>query len=194
MNMRSTLCLLIFFFSAHSHAGVYKCIDNNDRITYQNQPCTEQAMASEIDLTSGAKISLEEERRRIQQAREKRNQEKIARQQIAEKKARLAQESIEESKKNQQFIKDHPKQFSAFAIPPYTQDDRPALVENFKSRLPEIERFRRKAALFILADGKCGRVEASELNSRSSDDNLVFLVDCSSGLQSYVEERQLSSK
>jgi len=189
--MRSTLCLLIFFFSAYTHAGVYKCIDNNDRITYQNQPCAEQALASEIDLTSGAKISLEEERRRIQHAREKLAQEKIAQQQLAEKQARLLQESIEETRINQQLIKSHPKQYSAFAIPPYTQGERPAMVENFKSRLPEIERFRRKAAQHILAGGKCGRVEASELNSRSSKDNLVFLVDCSSGLQSYVEEGQL---
>ncbi len=192
--MRLALCLLTLLFSSYTFAGVYKCIDNNDRITYQNQPCAEQALASEIDLTSGANISLEEERRRIQLAREKREQEEIAQRKIAEQQARLLQESIAETRINQQFIKDHPKQFSAFAIPPYTEGDRPALVEDFQARLPEIERLRRKAALYVLDGGNCGRVEASELNSRSSSDNLVFLVDCSSGLQTYVEEKQLSSR
>ena len=40
-------------------------------------------------------------------------------------------------------------------------------LNHYESRLPEIERFRRQAAQKALETGKCQRVEADELNSKS---------------------------
>jgi len=67
-------------------------------------------------------------------------------------------------------------------------------VQNFSARLPDIERFRRLAAEKALATNQCGRVEAAELNSKSTDDALVFLVDCSSAKKYYFSEQELKSE
>jgi hypothetical protein len=69
----------------------------------------------------------------------------------------------------------------------------PPQVENFAARLPEIERFRRLAAEKALATDHCGRVEAVELNTKSTQDALVFLVDCSSGKKYYLTEQEIKS-
>jgi hypothetical protein len=51
---------------------------------------------------------------------------------------------------------------------------------------------RRQAAEKALATGQCERVEAAELNLKSSKAALVFLIDCSSGKHFYYTEQELA--
>jgi hypothetical protein len=57
--------------------------------------------------------------------------------------------------------------------------------------LPEIERLRRQAAEKALASDQCARVESVELNSKSTKDALMFLINCSNGTSFYFKEQEL---
>lgn len=81
-----------------------------------------------------------------------------------------------------------------YALLPYTEQSYPKTVREFRSRLPEIEAYRRKIAEIALDSNKCDKVEMSELSTESSIRNLKFWVDCSNGQRIYLTEQEIDSK
>ncbi len=183
--------LAIALFSSSAFARVYKCTDIEGGTQYQSSPCAKANKVSEINMRTGGLTDLA-----IVQQKQKLEDE-IQKQQLADerKKIELEEKRIKNSKKqsglNQQLIRNNPIRFSAFAIPPYKPDELPELVKEYEARLPEIERFRRLAALKALASGDCTRVEADELSIKSKADQLVFTVDCSSAKAFQYSESDL---
>lgn len=82
----------------------------------------------------------------------------------------------------------------SYALSPYTEQGYPKTVREFRSRLPEIEGYRRKIAEIALDSGKCDKVEMSELSTESSIRSLKFWVDCTNGQRIYLTEREIDSK
>ncbi|MGR9073375.1 MAG: DUF4124 domain-containing protein [Gammaproteobacteria bacterium] len=190
--MRLTLLLLGFISTGFAWAGVYKCTDAEGKTTYQKSPCTDKKNAKEINVLTGTHKTItddsllkEEEARAVEAKRQE-----IERQKLEKKirKEKLLKEAREESRKNLAWIDSHKEEFSPYAIPPYSEKNAPDIVANFESRLPEIERFRRDVARKALADGQCDRVEASELDTKSSLDLLIFRIDCSNGSRLFFSE------
>ena len=194
--MRLTLFFLVSFFSIPAFAGVYKCTDEKGNSVYRSSPCTEGYSNAEIKLKTGSVIDLDEQKAqealKQKQQQVKLEQAKLAEEQLLHKQAQLKQQAGEESEKNQLIIKNNPDSYSAFAIPPYLPEKLPAQVKIHDQRLPEIERLRRHAAEKALESGQCGRVEAVELNERSTQDLLVVLVDCSSAQKFYFTDQELA--
>jgi hypothetical protein len=194
--MKLTVLILASLFSAYASAGVHKCTDAEGKTVYRSGSCSEGQSNVEINVKTGTSTNLSEKENQAalsQAEQEKKSaQEKLEQEQLLAKQNKLKQDASDESTKNQFLIKNNPIQFSAFAIPPYQADKLPDLVQNFQSRLPDIERFRRQAAQKALASGQCGRVEASEMSSKSSKNALVFSVDCSSGKNFNFNEQDLA--
>jgi hypothetical protein len=193
--MKFIVILFGGLFSVAAAAGVYKCTDAAGRIVYKANACSVGQNNVEVDIKTGVTRDLDQEKRE-QQLMEEQEQAKLSAQEqeektLAEKQAKLKQEAKDESAKNQFLIKNNPLKYSVFAIPPYDPEQLPSLVQNYAARLPEIERFRRFAAEKALATDQCGRVEAVELNAKSTQDALVFLVDCSTGQKYYLTEQEL---
>ena len=86
------------------------------------------------------------------------------------------------------------ERIQSYALLPYTEQGYPKTVREFRSRLPEIERYRRKIAEIALDSGKCDKVEMSELSTDSSIRSLKFWVDCTNGQRIYLTEREIDSK
>lgn len=196
-RMKFVIFLFGGMFSFAATAGVYKCTDAAGRVVYKANLCAEGQSNVKIDIKSGVARDLDREEKE-QQLKEEQEQDKLTAQEqeekkLAEKQAKLKQEAKDESAKNQFVIRNNPLKYSVFAIPPYNPEQLPPQVENFAARLPEIERFRRLAAEKALATDHCGRVEAVELNTQSTQDALVFLVDCSSGKKYYLTEQEIKS-
>lgn len=188
--MKFVVMLSTLFFTGPLYAGVYKCTDALGKTTYQSQPCQAEKESAEIDLKTGTLITHEaEKRQRALELKKEREQMELQR-----RREQLIEATREQSEINQELIKNNPTRFTAYAIPPYTERDHPDFIDFFNWRMPDIERYRRKAAERVLQQGLCARVEASELNMRSQSDNLVFLVDCSSGKSFFFDERQLDTK
>ncbi|MCQ8103452.1 DUF4124 domain-containing protein [Methylomonas sp. SURF-2] len=193
--MKNLLLLFTLFLPFDGWAGVYKCTDADGRTDYQSSPCTENHKAVQINTRTGSKVDLNELENRQAQTNEQQKQLEMQKQ--AEEQARLdaiaarKQAAKAESELTLALIKSNPMQFSAFAIPPYDPDNLPAGVRPFEARLPDIEKFRRLAAQKALATGQCQRVEADELNAKSTHEQLVFLVNCSSGAAYYFNEAEL---
>ncbi|MDD2737471.1 MAG: DUF4124 domain-containing protein [Methylomonas lenta] len=189
------LLLALCCLSFDSWAGVYKCTDAEGHTDYQSSPCTDQHKAVQINTKTGGKVDLNEQEAAQAHAAEEKNQQQS--QQQAEEQARMEaiaqrkQLSRAESELTQAMIKKNPNQFSAYAIPPYDPDKLPKFVSQFEDRLPEIEKLRRIGAQKALATGKCQRVEADELNAKSTKDQLVLLINCSSGASYYFNESEL---
>jgi hypothetical protein len=179
----------------YSSAGVYKCTGADGRTDYQSSPCTENHKAVQINTKTGSKVDLNDLENRQVQANEQ--QKQLEAQKQAEEQARVdaiaqrKQLARAQSDLTLTLIKNNPLQFSAFAIPPYDPDNLPAGIRPFEARLADIEKFRRLAAQKALAGGKCQRVEADELNAKSTKEQLVFLVNCSSGATYYFNEAEL---
>ncbi|MGR9088838.1 MAG: DUF4124 domain-containing protein [Gammaproteobacteria bacterium] len=193
--MKATLMILGILFSAFAHAGVYKCIDGSGKTVYRAKPCEPGQGKIQINLKTGSSTDLNEEQRdaelKEQELKARMDQEKQEQQLEEQRLAKLKQNAKDESAKNQFLVKNNPKFYSPFAIPPYDPDDLPPLVAGFQDKLPEIERLRRLAAEKALASMQCGRVESSELNIKSTSDSLVILVDCSSAQKFYFTEQEL---
>ena len=165
---------LFFFFSlclSCNSWAVYKCTDPTGHTNYQASPCAEQHKAVEINPKTGGAVDLNAKEQQQAILSDQQKQQELEKQ--AEEQAKLA--TLSEFKKQvqaeheitQNLIKQHPQQFSAFAIPIYDPAKLPGHVQAFASRLVEIEKFRRLAAQKALASGLCQRVEADELNSKS---------------------------
>lgn len=194
--MRLTLLVLGSLFSAYAYAGVYKCTDADGATAYRSKPCAAGQSNIEINVKTGIFTNLDDTKN--QQALSQKEQQatleqqKLEQDKLVEKEAQLKQQAINESAKNQFLIKNNPEKFSAFAIPPYASGQLPDLVKKYQTRLADIERLRRYAAEKALATGQCSRVEATELNIKSTKEALVFLVDCSSAKHFYFTEQELA--
>ena len=194
--MKILLLLSCILISCTTMAEVYKCTDAHGKIVYSAHACSKGQSNMQINIKTGATRDLDAEKK-IQQQLIEDEQVKLAEQareeqKIAEKNAKLKQEAKDESAKNQFVIKNNPLQYSVFAIPPYEPDKLPLTVKNFENRLPDIERFRRLSAEKALSTGQCGRVEGVDLNGKSVESALVFLVDCSSAKRYYYTEQELN--
>ena len=176
-------------------ADIYKCTNEEGKSIYRPHPCQEGFDNHAIDLRTGVATHPDDptedtaNEQKIKQAQEA---EQIQKQQAEQQAKALAEQAAIESNKNQDLIKNNPGQFSAYAIPPYAPDKLSNLVKHYQARLADIEHFRGLAALHALATGECGRVEASELNEKSSSQSLVFLVNCSSAKNFYFSEQDLA--
>lgn len=197
-EMKFIILAAITFFSTIASAGVYKCTGEDGKTTYQTSPCTNENNATEFNVAAGNHTNLSDTKQKsamkLQKQKQEEQEKHLAELKIRQKQEQLKNDALIESIKNQQHIKDNPTRYSPFAIPPYVENKRPPVVEIFKSRLPEIERFRREAAEKALARGDCGRVEGTELNIKSKQDNLNFFVECSSGKQVYLSEKELKAQ
>lgn len=189
--MRFPIFVLAALASHVSYADAFKCIDANGKISYQAKPCSEHQQASEINFKTGGAVDKSTELAQQAEQMELQKQQELAEQQLKRKRQQLLADAKKEREINQDLIKNNPVQFTAYAIPPYEPEKLPSLVKSHQSRLPEIERMRRQAAQKLLSTGQCDRVESSELNARSTAENLVFLVDCSNGASTYFNEDEL---
>jgi hypothetical protein len=196
--MKVTLVLLSILFSSYSQAGIYKCTDSNGKKSYQKSPCENISNAAEFNVTTGGSIAVPDKRKQEMVLEQQKEQEQAKTEEIKKQEQDVKQQRIdttlEENKKNLEIIKANPKKFSAFAIPPYTLEDHPPLFDDFIERLPEIQRYRRWAAKKALFSGQCDRVEASSVNFKSTQKNLVFLVECSNTERFYYNETDLSAE
>lgn len=198
--MKPLIFMIALLCAVTVEAGVFKCTDNTGKTVYRSTPCAPGQGNIQINLKTGTSSSQGDEMAETvaknQQEQAKLDQEKLELQQEEERQAKLKQAARDESAKNQFLIKSNPKKYSPFAIPPYDldkADELPLLVKNFQNRLPEIEHLRRVASEKALAGNQCGRVEAAELNIKSTNDALVFLIDCSSGKKFYYTEQELKT-
>jgi hypothetical protein len=193
--MKLISIILGIFYVTTANAGVYKCTNGSGKTVYRAAPCAPGQGNIQINIKTGTSTNLDEEKNlaelKDKEQQAKTDQEKLAQQIEEQKQAKLKQDAKDESAKNQFLIKNNPKSFSPFAIPPYNPDDLPALVNAYQNRLPEIERLRRAAAEKALASNQCGRVESAELNIKSTREALVFLIDCSSARKFYFTEQEL---
>lgn len=197
--MRFTLIILGCLISSYVCAAenIYKCVDTSGKKEYQAAPCGEGLTKSTLNIKTGSSVNLDEEKKQ-QELKEKEEQakieeQKLTKQQKLEKQASIDKEAIAESENNQALIKSDPKKYSAFAIPPYAPDKLSDLVKNYRDRLADIERLRRASAQKALASNQCERVEASELDDKSTKIMLTFFVNCSTGKTFYFTEQDLKN-
>jgi hypothetical protein len=196
--MKFIFLVVVVFYSTFTSAGVFKCTSENGQTTYQTSPCAVEKNATEFNITAGSHTKLSTAKQKsamiLHRQQQEEQEKKLAQLKIKQQQEQLKKDALLESMKNQLHIKNNASRFSPFAIPPYTEGKRPPVVEIFKSRLPEIERYRRQAAEVALAKGDCGRVEGTELNIKSKQDNLNFFVECSSGKKVYLSEQELNTQ
>ncbi|MFI3219482.1 MAG: DUF4124 domain-containing protein [Methylococcales bacterium] len=196
--MRFTLIILGCFISSYVFANnIYKCVDASGKKDYQYSPCGAGIANSTLNIKTGGATDLEKEKQqqesKQQEEQAKLDEQKLTKQQQMENQAAIDKLAIAESESNQALIKANPKKYSPFAIPPYVPNKLPVLVKNFQERLADIEHLRRAAAENALASGECERVEASELDGKSTKILLSFLVNCSSGKAFYLTEKELKN-
>ncbi len=192
--MKKFVLVVAALFSCSSFAGVFKCTDAAGNTSYQSTPCKEEKQAFEMNIKTGSAVDLTQQRKQEELAEEEQLRLQQEEQQRLADSERRKKETIAESEITQALIKDNPRQYSAFAIPPYNPDKLPPLVKQFERRLPDVEKFRRLAAQKALASGQCSRVEADELNIKSRIDRLVFQIECSSGKTLYIDEAELAGR
>lgn len=177
-------------------AEVYKCIDASGNKIYKAIPCADGQKKLELNVKAGSSTDLtakENEQAASQQEQQAKEEQKKQNQEEAKQKLdKLKQDSADESAKNQFLVKNNPKQFSAYAIPPYQYEELTPFVKQYQARLPDVERMRRQAAEKVLATGQCGRVESAELSEKSNNNGLVFLIDCSTAKKFYISEAELA--
>ena len=151
-----------------------------------------------MNIQTGTKVDLTQKQNQRElnkkQKQQKQQQQELEQQMLSQNEAQRKKDAIAESVITQALIKGNPRQYSAFAIPPYHPEKLPTLVLQFENRLPEIEKFRRLAAQKALASGQCQRVEADELDIKSQKSQLLFKVDCSSGKIFYLSESELTNQ
>ena len=194
--MKIRLVIFIACLSGSVWADVYKCTDASGHHFYQSTTCPEERQAIQMNPKTGNTLDLTaQEMQSAEQAEQKKQQ--LAQEQ-AQREAALAaiasrnQQARAEYELTQEIMKQHPEQFSAYAIPAYDPEALPTHVKPYESRLVDIEKFRRMAAQKALTTGQCQRVEADELSSKSVPDSLVFMINCSSGATYYLNETELS--
>ena len=193
--MRFALIILGCLLSSYGYANknVYKCIDTSGKKNYQSSPCAAGISNTTLNIDTGSSTDLDEEQKKQKLAQEKDKakieEQELSKKQLSEKREAINKEAIAESSATQKLIKENPKQYSPFAIPPYQPDKLSDLVKKYQDRLPDIERFRRAAAQKALATDQCERVEGAELDVKSTEILLSFLINCSTGKAFYYTEQ-----
>lgn len=178
--MRIIVLALLGCFTSAVQAGVYKCVNDSGKTVYKSTPCLEGQSKEELNLKTGVKVDLLEKEQEEKQQQQHQQEETKQNQLDQNKLEQIRQKAADENAKSQFLIKNHPEQFSSFAIPPYKFDNLSNFAGNLTEKLPEIERLRRAAAEKALATGQCQRVEASELSEKTSDNEIFIRVNCSS--------------
>ena len=193
--MRFTLLILGSLFSAYASADIYKCTDTNGNTEYRSSPCETGHGDGKLNIKTGTYANVDGKDNQSDLVQKEQQAElekqKLEQEELLKKQATTNGEAIIESAKNQFLIKNNPEKFSPYAIPPYIPEKLPDLVKTYQTRLAEIERLRRQAAEKALASNQCIRVESAELNSKSTKDALMFLINCSSGKSFYFTEQEL---
>ena len=193
--MRFTLLILGSLFSAYASADIYKCTDTNGNTEYRSSPCETGHGDGKLNIKTGTYANVDGKGNQSDLVQKEQQAElekqKLEQEELLKKQATTNGEAIIESAKNQFLIKNNPEKFSPYAIPPYIPEKLPDLVKTYQTRLAEIERLRRQAAEKALASNQCIRVESVELNSKSTKDALMFLINCSSGKSFYFTEQEL---
>jgi hypothetical protein len=189
--MRITLFILGSLFSVCTSANIYKCTDVTGKTDYQSIPCSSEHKSMQINLKTGRTVEEPNQVNQSEALGQEQQVEKLEEEQ--KKQSLLKQAALIESAKNQFLIKNDPKHYSTFSIPPYDPNHLPELINDYPNRLPDIERLRRLAAEKSISTGQCIRVEDSELHSKSTQKSLVFLVNCSSGKSFYFTEQELAA-
>ena len=77
------------------------------------------------------------------------------------------------------------------ALHPYTREHYPDTFAKYGSRINDIERYRKKAALKAASSPTCDFVTTSELSGRSTIGNLQFWADCKNGTRIRFSEDEL---
>lgn len=194
--MKNLVFVFALCLSLDSWAAVYKCTDASGHTDYQSSPCAHEHKSIQMNPKTGGSVDInaleQEEAMTAEQKKQQEQQKQIEEQAKLDEIAQRKKQAQTESELTQTLIKQNPQQFSAFAIPTYDPDKLPPLVKKLESRLPEIEKFRRLAAQKALASGKCQRVEADELTSKSKQESLEFLINCSSGASFHFNETELN--
>lgn len=80
-----------------------------------------------------------------------------------------------------------------YAIDKYTPDQYPKTTVKYRSRLADIEKFRRTATERVIDSGKCDYVENVQLSDESSLRTLKFFIDCANSNRIYLTEAELKS-
>ena len=193
--MRLKLLILGSLFSAFAYADIYKCTDANGKTGYRSSPCETEHGNVKLNIKTGTYTPADGTdnqpdlvQKEQQAALEK---QKLEQEQLQKKQANINKEAIIESAKNQFLIKNNSDKFSPYAIPPYVPEKLPDLVKLYQTRLADIERLRRQAAEKALVSGQCIRVESVELESKSTKDALMIVINCSSGKSFYFKEQEL---
>lgn len=102
--------------------------------------------------------------------------------------ARVAAEKAERDRQ-----KKYTTRIRDYAIDEYTPAQYPTLTARYRSRLVEIENFRRTAAERVIDSGKCDYVESVQLSDESSLQSLKFFIDCANENRIYLTEAELES-
>ena len=193
--MRLTLLILGSLFSALASADIYKCTDAKGKTGYRSSPCETEHGNVKLNIktgtstpTDGTNNPADLVQKEQQAALEK---QKLEEEQLQKKQANINKDAMIESAKNQFLIKNNPDKFSPYALPPYDPEKLPDWVKPYQTRLADIERLRRQAAEKALVSGKCIRVESVELESKSTKDTLLFVINCSSGKSFSFKEQEL---
>lgn len=183
--------ILGIFFSTTSFAEIYKCTNANGKTNYQERPCDSSFKTTQLHFKTGNSSSEIDIDAQQQELTDKEAIEKLEEEKQLKKLTQLKQDAMAESAKNQFLVKNNPEKFSIYSIPPYDFDQLSPLVQNYQSRLPDVEKLRRYAAEKALESDHCNRVEASELEEKSNKKSLFFAVSCSSGKIFQFSEQEL---
>ena len=90
---------------------------------------------------------------------------------------------------------DYDDRISATALLPYTKTGYPKTHSKYGERVPQIEQFRRLAALKALKEQTCKFVISSDVSDkRSTVSKIVIWVECKDGNRRYFSEEQLNEQ
>jgi len=192
--MKEICFILAACFAVSANAEIYKCTDDTGNTSYQAKPCRDKSQAYALDTRTGSHITIKVKEDQKLQQELKRQQLELEKQKKRQLEEQWASAAKVEQEKTRTLIQNNPKEFSIYAIPPYQLNQLPPVAQQFKPRLPDIEKLRRLAAQKALVSGQCTRVESDQLSPRSKQAKLIVLVDCSSGKSFYFSETELLKK
>lgn len=78
-------------------------------------------------------------------------------------------------------VTEYASRIRPYAYYPYTVEQYPKTVAEFRPRLPEIERHKKAALLKAIDTGQCDFATSVELSTKSTLTNLIYWVDCENG-------------
>lgn len=85
-------------------------------------------------------------------------------------------------------VTDYASRIRPYAYYPYTVEQYPKTVAEFRPRLPEIERHKKAALRKAIDTGQCDFATSVELSTKSTLTNLIYWVDCENGQRFWFYE------